>query len=68
MKGVRVLLRAFCNERTVHYRGYTEKAARRKIEDGVWLEGKVWCKAPDGHVMIIMDGYEAWAAGERVAA
>lgn len=22
--------------------GYTEKAVRRKIEDGVWVQGRVW--------------------------
>lgn len=42
--------------------GYTEKAIRRKIADGVWLEGKVWRKAPDGSVLISIKGYTEWVA------
>lgn len=40
--------------------GYTEKAIRRKIEDGKWREGEVWRKAPDGRVMISMKGFARW--------
>lgn len=40
--------------------GYTQKAVRRKIEEGVWLEGKQYRRAPDGHIIIDMDGYEKW--------
>lgn len=50
--------------------GLTVKAMRRKIEDGKWLEGEVWRKAPDGHVMISIEGYRRWvesAAPGRVA-
>lgn len=28
--------------------GYTERAIRTKIQRGVWPEGVVWVKAPDG--------------------
>lgn len=45
-----------CSELT----GYSEMAIRSKISDGVWLERNVWVKAPDGRVLINMDGYEAW--------
>jgi integrase len=41
--------------------GYTEKAIRRKIEDGKWLEGREYIKAPDGHILISMKGYAQWA-------
>lgn len=41
--------------------GYTEKAIRRKIADGVWREGDVWRKAPDGSILISIKGYTAWA-------
>ena len=41
--------------------GYTEKAVRRKIEDGVWGQNRVWIKAPDGHILIDLKGYESWA-------
>lgn len=40
--------------------GYTEDAIRTKIRDGVWMEDKVWKKAPDGRIVIIVEGYEKW--------
>lgn len=40
--------------------GYTEDAIRSKIRDGIWGEGKVWKKAPDGRIVIIVEGYEEW--------
>lgn len=50
-----VLIPKFCAET-----GYTKEAVRAKIRDGVWLEGREWRKAPDGHVLIDIEGYEAW--------
>lgn len=44
--------------------GYTEKAIRRKIADGVWREGSVWRKAPDGSILISIKGYTEWVATE----
>lgn len=38
-----MLLPLFCQ-----LTGYTDKAVRRKIEDGVWLQGRHFRKAPDG--------------------
>jgi len=46
--------------------GYSEKAIRRKIEAGVWLEGREYVRAPDGHVLINMVGYHAWVAQVQV--
>jgi hypothetical protein len=40
--------------------GYTEDAIRTKIRDGVWLEGEIWKKAPDGRILIKVEGYEEW--------
>lgn len=40
--------------------GYTENAIRMKIKNGVWLENAVWRKAPDGRILIDVEGYEAW--------
>lgn len=40
--------------------GYTDKAVRRKIQSGVWLQDKVWRKAPDGRILIDMEGYNKW--------
>jgi hypothetical protein len=44
--------------------GYTEAAIRSKIAEGVWVEGKVWKRAPDGRPLISMEGYEAWVDGD----
>ena len=43
--------------------GYSEDAIRSKIKRGVWLEGAVFIKAPDGRNLIDLEGYEKWAAG-----
>jgi len=48
--------------------GYTENAIRMKIKNGVWLEGVVWIKSPDGRVLIDTEGYETWVAGQQVSA
>lgn len=45
--------------------GYTEKAIRRKIQEGVWLEGYEYHRAPDGHIIIDLGGYATWVRGER---
>jgi hypothetical protein len=39
--------------------GLTEKAIRRKIEDGVWAEGKHF-RRRDNRVFIDMREYELW--------
>ena len=49
--------------------GYSEKACRRKIEDGVWVEGKHYRRAPDGRIHIDMPAYYDWVAGkDRITA
>ena len=40
--------------------GYSAQAIRDKISDGVWMEGRVWKRAPDGHILIDVEGYEEW--------
>ncbi len=40
--------------------GYSEAAVRSKIQGDVWLKGQVWCHAPDGRVLIDVEGYEVW--------
>lgn len=46
--------------------GLTEKAIRRKIEDGKWLEGREWHRSPDGRIFISMKGYSTWVISGRV--
>ena len=41
--------------------GYTEDAVRTKIRDGIWPEKLVWLKAPDGRILIDVEGYNEWA-------
>ena len=48
--------------------GYTEKAVRRKIEDGVWLEGRQYRRAPDGAILMDLEGYYRWVEGDTRAA
>lgn len=45
--------------------GYSAKAIRRKIESGIWLEGREFRRAPDGHVLISVKGYELWVERGR---
>lgn len=40
--------------------GLSEKAIRRKIEYGVWRERIEWRRAPDGHLMVDIQGVERW--------
>lgn len=40
--------------------GYTEAAVRSKIADGTWVKYQVWRHAPDGRVLIDVEGYENW--------
>ena len=40
--------------------GLTVKAIQRKVQDGKWLEGKEWIRAPDGHIMISRQGVKSW--------
>lgn len=31
-----------------------------KIDKGVWMEGREYRRAPDGHILIDILGYEKW--------
>jgi hypothetical protein len=46
--------------------GLTEKAIRRKIEEGKWVEGREYRRSPDGGIFISLKGYQQWV--ERLAA
>jgi hypothetical protein len=43
--------------------GLSEKAIRRKIEDGKWIEGREYRRAPDGGIFVSIDGFSAWIEG-----
>lgn len=40
--------------------GITEDAISKKRQNGVWLQGVHWRKAPDGNVMINWQACDAW--------
>ena len=44
--------------------GYSVRAIEGKRAEGVWLEGEVWRKAPDGRIMISIEGIEKWVEGQ----
>jgi len=44
--------------------GLSEKAIRRKIEDGKWLEGREYRRSPDGGIFISIKGYTKWVEAE----
>ena len=47
--------------------GYTEKAVQRKIQSGVWREGREYRRAPDGHILVNLEGYERWVENQPPA-
>jgi len=47
--------------------GYSPKAVRRKIESGVWVEGREYCRAPDKHIFINVQAVEKWIEKGRAA-
>lgn len=42
--------------------GYSDKAVYRKIEDGIWLEGREYWRAPDRSILMDLEGFERWGA------
>lgn len=40
--------------------GLTEKAIRRKIEEGKWVEGREYERSPDGGLYVSLEGYGKW--------
>lgn len=43
--------------------GYTDKAVRAKIEQGVWVQGKHYRKVPDGRITMDLQAYYLWVEG-----
>jgi hypothetical protein len=44
--------------------GYSENALRLKIKRGVWRRGHEFHIAPDGNVLVDLEGYDRWVRGE----
>ena len=40
--------------------GYTKAAIDKKRSRGIWLEGDIWRKAPDGVIMYSPEAIEKW--------
>jgi hypothetical protein len=45
--------------------GLSDKAIRRKIEEGKWLEGREYHRDPDGRIWIELKGVMQWVAKGR---
>ncbi|WP_233882080.1 excisionase family protein [Paraburkholderia flagellata] len=45
--------------------GLTQKAIRRKIEEGKWIEGREYRRSPDGGIFIALKGYQEWIERQR---
>ena len=41
--------------------GYTAGAIQAKVKRNDWLEGQEYIRAPDGRILIDVDGFEKWA-------
>lgn len=40
--------------------GYTEDSIAKKRQRGIWLEGKIWRKAPDNTIMYCPNEIDRW--------
>jgi len=45
--------------------GYSSNAVRIKISRGVWVEGREYIRAPDGHLFIDREGVQRWLTSRR---
>lgn len=45
--------------------GISEKAIRRKIEDGKWLDGREYRRSPDGGIYISIKGFQSWVERDQ---
>ena len=48
--------------------GYSADAVHAKIKRGVWREGVHFRRAPDGHILMDLRAYHAWAESQPQAA
>lgn len=45
--------------------GITEKAIRRKIEEGKWVAGREYRRSPDGGIYISIKGFQSWVEKDQ---
>ncbi|WP_413911857.1 excisionase [Candidatus Skiveiella danica] len=55
-----IAVRYMTIKRFADWSGYTPDAIRTKVRDGVWREGLEFKRAPDGRVLIDVEGYNEW--------
>ena len=48
--------------------GYTVDAINHKVKGGVWAQGKLWRKAPDGRILINLEEFDRWVESAPQAA
>ncbi|WHL17613.1 excisionase [Stenotrophomonas acidaminiphila] len=60
IRGLLRPLRFVTIEKFEELTGYTPDATRSKIKRGDWLEGVLHIKAPDGRILMDIEGYEWW--------
>ncbi len=48
--------------------GYSEKAVRCKIDEGVFTEGVHYRRSPDHRIHISLEAYEQWVEGGQAPA
>ena len=41
--------------------GYSVNAIHKRRQRGLWKENEIWIKAPDGRILIDIEGYKIWA-------
>ncbi|QSR37038.1 putative phage excisionase [Marinobacterium iners] len=47
--------------------GYTVAAIETKVRDGVWREGVIYVKSPDGRLHFNLEEYENWVQSGKQA-
>jgi hypothetical protein len=53
-------LNAVTTKKLANLTGYTEGALRKKIHDGVFVQGIHFLKSPDGRIQFILEEYNKW--------
>lgn len=48
--------------------GYSADAVDKKIRTGVWLEGRHFRRAPDGHILLDLRKFHEWVESPKATA